>query len=370
MIMELGSNALSGNKGEWSEVYVLLKLLADGKMYAGDENLEKIAELDYVIRKILRDSHIYGYRDCSVVVSSDSGDEKVIPVSDFLSYSAKLLEEIKKGQSSFRIPEAEDFLEQIGCCSLKAPASEKADIRLLIHNPRSSRDLLFNYSIKSKLGSDFSLLNASKSTNFIYAIDGIDLSDEEIQSINAIQGSKKIINRYNAITSSGGRLRFIRPESDVLRDNLTIIDSALPEIIGELLITRESTGKTSMPELTRLLSKSNPAGFHNSTEIPYYEVKIKRLLTAFVVGMVPKKIWSARFYVDGGYLIVREDGEVLAYHLMELSTFEDLLFNFSYLERSSTGRHEYGTIYRDDTSGDLRLKLNLQIRMGLSRKRP
>lgn len=368
--MAQGNGTLSGNKGEWSEVYVLLKLLADGKMYAGDENLQKIAELDYVIRKILRDNHIYCCRDSTVVVSSDSGSEIVIPVSDFLCHSAKLLEEIKKGQGSFRIPEAEEFLEQIGCRSLKAPASEKADIRLHIHNPRSSRDLLFNYSIKSKLGSDFSLLNASKSTNFIYAIDGIDLSDEEIQYINAIQGSKKIINRYNAITSRGGRLRFIRPESDVLRDNLTIIDSALPEIIGDMLLLKERTGETSIPELTHLLSDSNPVGYHNSAEIPYYKVKIKRLLTAFVVGMVPKKTWSARFNVDGGYLIVREDGEVLAYHLMELSTFEDLLFNYSYLERSSTGRHEYGTIYRDDASGELRLKLNLQIRMGLSRKRP
>ena len=27
---------LKGNKGEWSEVYVLLRLLADGKIYATD----------------------------------------------------------------------------------------------------------------------------------------------------------------------------------------------------------------------------------------------------------------------------------------------------------------------------------------------
>ena len=27
---------LTGNKGEWSEIYVLLRLLADGKIYAAD----------------------------------------------------------------------------------------------------------------------------------------------------------------------------------------------------------------------------------------------------------------------------------------------------------------------------------------------
>ena len=30
---------LTGNKGEWSEIYVLLRLLADGKIYAADSEL-------------------------------------------------------------------------------------------------------------------------------------------------------------------------------------------------------------------------------------------------------------------------------------------------------------------------------------------
>ena len=29
---------LSGNKGEWSEVYTLFKLLAEKKLFIGDEN--------------------------------------------------------------------------------------------------------------------------------------------------------------------------------------------------------------------------------------------------------------------------------------------------------------------------------------------
>ena len=32
---------LSGNKGEWSELYVLLKLLSTGELYAADEKLQK-----------------------------------------------------------------------------------------------------------------------------------------------------------------------------------------------------------------------------------------------------------------------------------------------------------------------------------------
>ena len=33
------------NKGEWSEIYAMFKLLGDKKMSAGDENLKKIPNL-------------------------------------------------------------------------------------------------------------------------------------------------------------------------------------------------------------------------------------------------------------------------------------------------------------------------------------
>lgn len=37
--------AITGNKGEWSEIYTLLKLLGEGKVYAGDQNLNRIQNL-------------------------------------------------------------------------------------------------------------------------------------------------------------------------------------------------------------------------------------------------------------------------------------------------------------------------------------
>ena len=46
--------AITGNKGEWSEIYTLLKLLGEGKVYAGDQNLNRIQNLFYPIIMILR----------------------------------------------------------------------------------------------------------------------------------------------------------------------------------------------------------------------------------------------------------------------------------------------------------------------------
>ena len=46
----------SGNKGEWSEIYTLIKLLNEGKIYAADEELERInEEMFFPIIKIRRE---------------------------------------------------------------------------------------------------------------------------------------------------------------------------------------------------------------------------------------------------------------------------------------------------------------------------
>lgn len=66
--------ALTGNKGEWSEIYTLLKLLGEGKVYAGDQNLNKIQDLFYPIIMILRQekdgNYNYRLQDKDVVIQT------------------------------------------------------------------------------------------------------------------------------------------------------------------------------------------------------------------------------------------------------------------------------------------------------------
>ena len=49
------ANNITGNKGEWSEMYVLLRLLSQGKIHAADENVEKIEDIFFPILKIMRE---------------------------------------------------------------------------------------------------------------------------------------------------------------------------------------------------------------------------------------------------------------------------------------------------------------------------
>ena len=41
------------NRGEWSEPYLLLKLIVERKLYLGKENFEKIENVFYKILKII-----------------------------------------------------------------------------------------------------------------------------------------------------------------------------------------------------------------------------------------------------------------------------------------------------------------------------
>ena len=53
--MSLGRKMkVTGNIGEWSELYTLFKLLADGKLYAADADTNKIPDIYYDIIKVLR----------------------------------------------------------------------------------------------------------------------------------------------------------------------------------------------------------------------------------------------------------------------------------------------------------------------------
>ena len=76
--------------------------------------------------------------------------------------------------------------------------------------------------------------------------------------------------------------------------------------------------------------------------------------------MMPSKVWTGKYDATGGYLIVKENGDVLCYHIYNRNEFEDYLVNNTKLDTASSSRHEFGQIYEEN--GELYFKLNLQIR--------
>ena len=360
--------ALRGNKGEWSEIYTLLKLLGEGKVYAGDQNLNKIHDLFYPIIMILRKEKDGGFNyklhEQDVVIQTPEGEELLrISASVFLIEAENLLKAINENDGVFPIPRIEAFMNRIHCHTLKAQSNDKTDIRIILHDRRTNINSEMGFSIKSQLGGDSTLLNASKATNFNFKIHGTALSDEDIAYVNSLNPKRnKVIDRVNAIKRKGCKLVFDKVDNRTFRNNLVMLDGDLPIIIANLLLEQLNSGISTLKELTEQITKTNPLRYDIEQASPFYAYKIKHILTSAALGMMPATAWSGKFDANGGYLVVKKDGEVLCYHFYDRNRFEDFLFSNAYLERSSTSRHEYASIVKEN-DGTLSFKLNFQIRL-------
>lgn len=356
--------AITGNKGEWSEIYTLFKLLSDGKVYAGDADLNKL-DLYYPIINILREeSRHFEYKPNTeqrvVVVDCDGEEFARFSMDRFVKASKDLLAEItSQSTAAFSVPDAECFMHAIGCERLKAPSRDKADIQIVIHDLRTGMKPRLGFSIKSQLGHPSTLLNAGRPTNFIYRVKGHALTDTEIAEINAINGH---LPRMKAITDKGCVLEYADMENEQFRNNLLFLDTCMPRFVADcLLVDSLPDGASTIAEAVERVAAKNPFGFTGKSIATFYEHRMKRLLLASALGMTPTREWTGRYDANGGYLVVRTDGEIVCYHFYNVNDVEDYLYRNTRFERASRSRYQWGSLYRGE-DGAVRLKLNLQIR--------
>lgn len=76
--------------------------------------------------------------------------------------------------------------------------------------------------------------------------------------------------------------------------------------------------------------------------------------------MVAGTVWSGDYEANGGYLVVKKDGDVLCYHIYDKKQFENFMLNNTRLDTPSSSRYDFGTIYKEN--GNLFIKLTLKIR--------
>ena len=356
--------ALTGNKGEWSEIYTLFRLLGEGIVHAGDANLNKL-DLYYPIINIIREeSKRYEYRpntEQNIVVIDENGNEFArISMDKFLQESQSLLETIKRtSKRAFEIPSAECFMNQIGCTKLKASSKDKADIHIVIHDIRTNMTPKLGFSIKSQLGSASTLLNAGETTNIRYLITGEKMTDAELRRINGI---KDHMPRMEALVKSGYKLEYFDVEHPIFKNNLLFLDTCMPEFIAECLICDSMPNATStIKDAVEIVAKQNPFGFTGSDIVSFYEHKMKVLLLDSALGMTPGKEWKGRYDANGGYLVVKKDGDIVCYHFYNRNDVEDYLYNNTRFERASRSRYHFGSLFRGE-DGKVYINLNLQIR--------
>lgn len=381
--------ALKGNKGEWSEIYVFLYLLGKGQLDVADENLNAVPGEFYkileIIRKEAQSTNNYIREDDTIrilVTNDKTGEEETFrfPIVEFIEKAKALLERLKKTKEKSH-PTIEVFLSQLRVSSIK-DYGHKRDITIKIEDFHCGMAQTLGFSIKSFLGSDSTLFNAGAGTNFIYEIRFPENSDIDVDAFNADTYKqtpripsrlKSLINDYKA------EVVFQKVQSRCLSQNLRTIDGDLPSLIAQLLLIRYLENETTIARCTEILTQQNPLDFDTENHGAVYEYKVKRFLQDCALGMVPEKPWLGVYDATGGQIIVKEDGQVVCYHIYEQNRFLNYLFHSTKFEGASTSEDEdnpghprekvegktlkpffYGWLYEED--GKYYFKINLQVR--------
>ena len=374
------------NKGEWSELYTLFKLLADQNLYPIEKNQVEGERLRLPILSIMRyiDQEIgveyFIMEDSNINMNINNEEQRIIEKSDFSYWARQLFAEmssITKKDASFAIPSLNDFRDK-SCCpkvacvnrKISDNCKDKSDLYIVIHDTLTGQTPKQGFSIKSEIGSAPTLVNASALTNFHYRLSKT-LSKEQVEFVNNMkvkQGSKlvtDVMGRLSKIKEFGAELQFcgIQPNKNnenVFLENLILVDSSMPQILAWLLYTSFFSGERRLDKLTEMITKANPMGFPMTVNTKHYEAKVKRLLMDFALGMLPGQPWEATDLASG-VLVVKPSGDIDCYHVLYKDTLEEYLYHDLKFETASASRHEFASITTDD-QGNQYFTLNLQIR--------
>ena len=358
----MDENLITKNKGEWSEFYAFLKILTECKLIPADSNLNPEPAKALPVLKIFREEKlgevkIYDISSQPSKILIYLPDKAGLEIVDTVKIYSKLSTIFSKISSGILIDADRDELMKLLKCSVfrAMPAGSKEDIKMVVHDPSTAQSHDMAYSIKSQVGSPSTLLNASNATNFIYELF---YPNVDIRQLNSLESARKIIRQ---VMEGKGSIKFVGVNNEIFNQNMELIDYLFPEIMGYLLQVHYSTRLSKLSEIVDSLGDQFVLPVSGKTvkksEIIY---KLKQLLVAIALGMTPSKKWDGMLSANGGYLIVKTDGSVVCYHIFNIDSFKDYLFNSTKFERGSETRHLYGKVYANNER--YFINLNLQIR--------
>lgn len=371
--------AIKANKGEWGEPYAAIRILGDGKLYIADESGNKnLMEWMDVLELIRHEtatrivSYKYKKDELAIDIIVNGTQVATFFAKDFIGTADKLAEEIVQGKgNSFAISEnLSDFLQKIEILHIKAKSVDKSDIFLTISDPRASvvRNHI-GFSIKSEFGHNPTLFNTAKSSAVVYEISN--MNDGLMKQINSMvdeKGHVAVSDRCDELIRNDCKLKFVgfpvakKAKCVAFQENLDLINPRLAEVIERMLWNHFFEHETCVDlevAMERIIQE-NPCKLTRPDE--KYPYMLKSFLYAAYCGMTASTLWDGNSQVNGGFIKVKRNGEVLAHYALESDAFKSYLYKNCYLEFPSTdeGHGFYAKVYKE---GDkYYFRLNFQIR--------
>ena len=357
---------LKGNKGELSELYAFFHLLSEGKVYSADENLTRTKDFVEILSINRIDNNqklIFEIQKGNIIIKDvlTGGQIMTFTREESRLLAQQILSDIDK--STKLLPSTQQRIINKKITKVKQKSSKKGDIEIRIYDPTHGISSDQEFSIKSFLGSDPTLFNANKTTNIIYRLsdkENLSLSETEISRINSIKTGHKYVKRIKELIDAGFNIEFHAYEDKTFKLNLQVIDSDMPQIMAEVVLSKYRNKITKIKDVIEFLRETNPMNYDLSEGHKFYEYRIVNFLVEAALGMTSKTTWSGEYQVIGGIIIIKPDAELLCYHLIDFNKFKSYLKNSSRLDNPSGSRMGYGSVYKED--GQSFIKLNFQIK--------
>lgn len=344
------------NRGEWTEAYVFLKLLGDGRIYGANDKLEK-DELTYIdVINIIRDEVKQYLRferflkeEIGMINAVDANNYvfKVVTAPDLQEKASYLYRQIcryngaDKQRKMSITDDLEDYLKSLGLNSPKANLTEEAkkkygaktDIIVTTEDSFDHSIAVVGFSIKSHLGSSPTLFNCSSTSGFIFKVEGC--TEEAMHKINLLDSLKTIIKKIRTDYS----LEFVKCKNDTFAQNISVVDSQMEKILGTAVLLHSGYYSdevtTSLSSISDNLITINPISVKNPKI--FYPAKLKDFLFASFAGMTASSIWNGRKLLAGGYIDVSKDGNMLYYRAISDDVFCNYLMQNTYFDKPDRG---------------------------------
>ena len=182
------------------------------------------------------------------------------------------------------------------------------------------------------------------------------------------KGHTAVLSRCDELIKNGCNLEFVglpvavRAKCKAFEENLDLIDPRLIYVIERLLWNHFFEHETQVdlaPLIDRIITE-------NPCKISRPEIKYPHMLKSFIYaaycGMTASTLWDGVSQVNGGFIKVNANGEVLAHYALESDAFKTYLYNNCYLEFPSTDEEHgfYASVYKEND--EYYFRLNFQIR--------
>lgn len=351
----------SFNRGEWSELYGILFLLIKPKLKIANSQLEIINDTIYILKKIILNSRIkleYIVDEMSndILIYMNGNEIKKYSKSELDNERQKILNAIlshTEKTGAFAISISETFVSEFTAnTSFKAGSNSKSDISTQVIDTIKSKNFILNYSVKSLLGNPPTILNASNNTNFKYRI--TNFNKTKMNEVNQIETRTKLLDRIRKIKSYDNvQIIFDSVVSESLEYNLKMIDSLLPQYLGKTLLYSYEYDNKNLKQIFKLAN--------SNLDEKFADKKLGDFLNGISFGFVPGRKWDGINSVNGGLIVIKNNGDVVVLDLMYYpNEVNKYLVNESKLDSPSTHRYHMLEVFEEN--GNFYFTLNLQVR--------